>query len=107
MLNPLPALFLPYPDDLVVLLPLEVWKDEIFWSEKEFFSPTIKHLLPFLLGVLVVVQVGLGWGLASQHFSLQPRRLNTKFPKQNDTENQETIIYAVSPMSYPYPMPES
>jgi hypothetical protein len=25
------SLFLPQPDDLIVLLPLEVWKDEIFW----------------------------------------------------------------------------
>ncbi len=48
--TPFSSFFLPYPDDLTVLLPLEVWKDEIFWSEKEVFSPTIRPLLPFLPG---------------------------------------------------------
>jgi hypothetical protein len=36
----LSSFFLPYPDDLIVLLPLEVWKDDISWPEKESVSPT-------------------------------------------------------------------
>ncbi len=36
MVSPLPALFslLPYQEDLIVLLPRKVWKDEAFWLYK-------------------------------------------------------------------------
>ncbi len=46
--TPSSALFLPHLDDLIVLLPLEVWKDEIFWQENEFFSPLTRPCLFFL-----------------------------------------------------------
>jgi hypothetical protein len=50
VLTLLSSLFFLYLDDLVVLLSQEVWKDETFWSEKEFFSPTNRLSCPFLPG---------------------------------------------------------
>ncbi len=44
MVSPLPALVPIIPpsfNDLIVLIPCEVRKDEILWSETESFSPTL------------------------------------------------------------------
>ncbi len=44
----------PYPDDW---LPLEVWKDEIFWSERVFVSYS-QNFTSFLAWGLLAVLVG-------------------------------------------------
>jgi hypothetical protein len=55
------SLLLPYPDDLIVLLPQEVWRDKIFWLEKEPLSYNQTFTF-FLASGLVVVLVGTGRG---------------------------------------------
>jgi hypothetical protein len=55
----LSSLLLPYPDDLLVPLPLELWKDESFWSNKAFQSYN-QTFISFPPWELVVVPVGTG-----------------------------------------------
>jgi hypothetical protein len=60
VLSLFPSLQLPYLDNLIVLLPQEVWKDKIFWSEKGFQS--YNQIFASIPGWETVIPVGTGTG---------------------------------------------
>jgi hypothetical protein len=85
-LIPLPFL-LHHPDDLITLLPQEVWDDEVVGYSK-FFSPTtiLYHIHSW---GLEVVPMGAGTGDSLFHVFVFSRRPNKKFPGVGKNHKQK------------------
>jgi hypothetical protein len=78
--TPFPFL-LTYPYDLIALLPKEVWDVGAAEQEKNSFQSYNQRTRGFSSG---------DWdgGLTNPRFSLQPRRLNKKFPGENSQKQK-------------------
>jgi hypothetical protein len=94
VLSLLSSLFLHLPD--FVLLPLEVWKDEIFRTEKDFSAQQSEFYFLSCLGTGCCPSGYWDGGLRILCFSLQPRG-PIESSKVNSTEDQENIIHRVIP----------
>jgi hypothetical protein len=70
----LSSLFLPYPDDLIVLLLLEVLERQDFLVEKRIFPSYNQTFTSFLAWGLAVVQVGIKMGDLKIRLSLSNQK---------------------------------